>query len=69
MTDFKTQWYVAKFEFFIDVNKIISNVMTQLLGLYESYYSYSHVIPHVVTEAVGQSTNRGGELFPLRQAN
>lgn len=32
MTDFKTQWYVAKFEFFIDVNKIISNVMTQLLG-------------------------------------
>ena len=49
--ELETQWCARESDIVINVNAIISDVKTQLLKLYVSYYSqYGHIVPQVATE-------------------
>ncbi|XP_039139020.1 uncharacterized protein LOC120276361 [Dioscorea cayenensis subsp. rotundata] len=69
MSDVDTQESELDSDSIVDVNEIIVDTRSQLVELYDSYcIRYSHIVPQVVQEAVGQSSSGGGESFRQRQA-
>ncbi|KAH7667795.1 Tam3-transposase (Ac family) protein [Dioscorea alata] len=69
MSDMDTQDSEPESDSIMDVNEIVANVKSQLVELYDSYcIRYSHKIPQVARETVGQSSSSGGESFRWRQA-
>ncbi|KAH7663547.1 Tam3-transposase (Ac family) protein [Dioscorea alata] len=69
MSEVDTQDDEADPDGLVDVNEIVADTRNQLIELYDSYcIRYSHVVPQVAQEPIGQSSSSGGESFRQRQA-